>query len=209
MVRNSCKPTRHRRPLLSIDRLDRPIWWHSKLNRVCFARGNVAAKRHVRLEAGAEFERRSHSILGKINADAGHGAFALAMESARRFASDRIALVGEAAHRFPPIGAQGLNLGLRDAAALAEIAADYRDDPGQPHALERYDRERHADVMSRTIAVDLMNRSLLSGFLPMQGLRGVGLHLLNSIGPLRRAMMREGVMPRAAQPRLMRGEALL
>jgi len=155
-----------------------------------------------------ELERRSHSILGKINADAGHGAFALAMESARRFASDRIALVGEAAHRFPPIGAQGLNLGLRDAAALAEIAADYRDDPGQPHALERYDRERHADVMSRTIAVDLLNRSLLSDFLPIQGLRGIGLHLLNTVGPLRRAMMREGVMPRAAQPRLMRGEAL-
>jgi 2-octaprenyl-6-methoxyphenol hydroxylase len=54
-----------------------------------------------------------------------------------------------------------------------------------------------------------MNRSLLSGFLPMQGARGLGLHLLNTIGPLRRAMMREGVMPRAAQPRLMRGEALL
>ena len=155
-----------------------------------------------------ELERRSHSILGKISANAGHGAFALVMESARRFAAERIALVGEAAHRFPPIGAQGLNLGLRDAAAIAEIAADYRDDPGQPDAIDRYDRERRADIMSRTIAVDLLNRSLLSGFLPMQSLRGIGLHLLNTVGPLRRAMMREGVMPRAAQPRLMRGEAL-
>jgi 2-octaprenyl-6-methoxyphenol hydroxylase len=155
-----------------------------------------------------ELERRSHSILGKIGAEAGQGAFPLAMETARRFAADRIALIGEAAHRFPPIGAQGLNLGLRDAAAIAEIASDYRDDPGQPDATARYDRERRADIMSRTIAVDLMNRSLLSGFLPMQGLRGIGLHLLNTVGPLRRAMMREGVMPRAAQPRLMRGEAL-
>lgn len=155
-----------------------------------------------------ELERRSHSILGKVSADAGHGAFPLTMESARRFAAERIVLIGEAAHRFPPIGAQGLNLGLRDAAAIAEIAADHRDDPGQPGATGRYDRERRADVMSRTIAVDLMNRSLLSGFLPMQGLRGVGLHLLNTVGPLRRAMMREGVMPRMAQPRLMRGEAL-
>ena len=107
-----------------------------------------------------------------------------------------------------PIGAQGLNLGLRDAAAIAEIAAEHRDDPGMPDVIDRYDRERRADIMSRTIAVDLMNRSLLSGFLPVQGLRGIGLHMLNTIGPLRRAMMREGVMPRAAQPRLMRGEAI-
>ncbi len=156
-----------------------------------------------------ELERRSHSILGKIKTDAGHGAFPLVMDTARRFAAERIALIGEAAHRFPPIGAQGLNLGLRDAAAIAEIAADHRDDPGSPEVIDRYDRERRADIMSRTVAVDLMNRSLLSGFLPVQGLRGIGLHLLNTIGPLRRAMMREGVMPHAAQPRLMRGEALL
>jgi 2-octaprenyl-6-methoxyphenol hydroxylase len=156
-----------------------------------------------------ELERRSHSILGKIKADPGHGAFPLVMDTARRFAAERIALIGEAGHRFPPIGAQGLNLGLRDAAAIAEIAADHRDDPGSSEVIDRYDRERRADVMSRTIAVDLMNRSLLSGFLPVQGLRGIGLHMLNTIGPLRRAMMREGVMPRAAQPRLMRGEALL
>lgn len=155
-----------------------------------------------------ELERRSHSILGKIRAEPGHGAFPLVMETAQRFAADRIALVGEAGHRFPPIGAQGLNLGLRDAAAIAEIAADFRDDPGAPDVTDRYDSERRADIMSRTIAVDLMNRSLLSGFLPVQGLRGIGLHVLNTIGPFRRAMMREGVMPRAAQPRLMRGEAL-
>lgn len=155
-----------------------------------------------------ELERRSHSILGKIRADSGNGAFPLVMETAGRFAAERVALIGEAAHRFPPIGAQGLNLGLRDAAAIAEIASEYRDDPGSPDVIDRYDRERRADVMSRTIAVDLMNRSLLSGFLPVQGLRGFGLHMLNTVGPLRRAMMREGVMPRAAQPKLMRGEAL-
>jgi 2-octaprenyl-6-methoxyphenol hydroxylase len=156
----------------------------------------------------SELERRSYSILGKIRADVGHGAFPLVRETAHRFAAERIALVGEAAHRFPPIGAQGLNLGLRDAAAIAEIAADHRDDPGVLEATDRYDRERRADVVSRSIAVNLLNRTLLSDLLPMQGLRGLGLHLLNTVGPLRRAMMREGVMPRAAQPRLMRGEPL-
>lgn len=155
-----------------------------------------------------ELERRSHSILGKIKAEPGYGAFPLVRETARRFAAGRIALIGEAAHRFPPIGAQGLNLGLRDAAAIAEIAVDHRDDPGSPEVMDRYDRERRPDVVSRTIAVDLLNRTLLSSLLPMQGIRGIGLHLLNTVGPLRRAIMREGVTPRAGQPRLMRGEAL-
>jgi 2-octaprenyl-6-methoxyphenol hydroxylase len=66
---------------------------------------------------------------------------------------------------------------------------------------------RRADVTSRTAAVDVLNRSLLSDFLPVQGARGFGLYLLDKITPLRRAVMREGVEP-AAQPRLMRGEAL-
>jgi 2-octaprenyl-6-methoxyphenol hydroxylase len=67
---------------------------------------------------------------------------------------------------------------------------------------------RSADVTSRTLAVDLLNRSLLSEFLPLQGARGLGLTLLQHIGPLRRAAMREGVLPAASQPRLMRGERL-
>jgi 2-octaprenyl-6-methoxyphenol hydroxylase len=72
----------------------------------------------------------------------------------------------------------------------------------------RYEHTRRADVTSRSLAVDLLNRSLLSDFLPLQGMRGLGLYLLDRIGPLRRAVMREGVAPAASQPRLMRGEAL-
>jgi 2-octaprenyl-6-methoxyphenol hydroxylase len=83
-----------------------------------------------------------------------------------------------------------------------------RRDGGVGSVTERYERMRRADVESRTLAVDLLNRSLLSDFLPLQGIRGLGLLLLQQIGPLRRAMMREGVMPMAAQPRLMRGVAL-
>jgi 2-octaprenyl-6-methoxyphenol hydroxylase len=120
-------------------------------------------------------------------------------------------LVGEAGHRIPPIGAQGLNLGLRDAATAAELAAAARrggGDIGANEIMARYDALRRADVTSRTLAVDLLNRSLLSSFLPLQGARGLGLHLMNTVGPLRRAVMREGVAPGAAQPALMRGEAL-
>ena len=157
----------------------------------------------------AEIERRAHSLLGKMSVEPGRGVFPLAVETADAFARRRITLVGEAAHVVPPIGAQGLNLGLRDGAAIAEIVADAKrqnDDIGAPSTLARYDSERRADVTSRTIAVDLLNRSLLTDFLPAQGARGLSLYLMDRIGPLRRALMREGVAPAASQPRLMRGE---
>jgi 2-octaprenyl-6-methoxyphenol hydroxylase len=163
-------------------------------------------------DLNAEIERRSHSILGKVSVEPGRGAFLLAAETARAFAASRVMLVGEAGHRIPPIGAQGLNLGLRDAATAAELAAAARRegcDLGADEIMVRYDALRRADVTSRTLAVDLLNRSLLSSFLPLQGARGLGLHLMNRIGPLRRAVMREGVAPVAAQPALMRGEALV
>jgi 2-octaprenyl-6-methoxyphenol hydroxylase len=158
-----------------------------------------------------EIERRSHSILGKITIEPGRGVFPLVIETTQTFATRRAALVGEAAHVIPPIGAQGLNLGLRDAATIGEIVADARrrgDDVGSVAVLARYNDARGADVTTRTLAVDLLNRSLLTDFLPVQGARGLGLWLMQQIGPLRRAVMREGVAPSGAQPRLMRGEAL-
>jgi 2-octaprenyl-6-methoxyphenol hydroxylase len=158
-----------------------------------------------------ELERRSQSILGKIKVEDGRGLFPLTMSHAAKFAGKRIALVGEAAHVLPPIGAQGLNLGLRDAAAIGELAiAAWRDgrDPGAEAVLTDYDRIRRADVGSRALAVDLLNRSLLSDFLPVQSARGLGLYLLDRIGPLRRAVMREGTAPANNQPKLMRGEAI-
>ena len=157
-----------------------------------------------------EIERRAHSILGKMSVEGGRGLFPLAVETAQSFGRDRIALVGEAAHVIPPIGAQGLNLGLRDAATIAELVVEARQDGadvGSNELLARYDRMRRTDVTNRAVAVDVLNRSLLSDFLPVQGARGFGLYLLDRIAPLRRAVMREGVEP-AAQPRLMRGEAL-
>jgi 2-octaprenyl-6-methoxyphenol hydroxylase len=177
----------------------------------------VAPDEAARIEAlggdalDAEIERRSHSILGKVQVEPGQGAFPLGIETARRFAGQRIALIGEAGHVIPPIGAQGLNLGLRDAATIAELAVAARrdgNDVGADDVTDEYDRRRRADVKSRTTAVDLLNRTLLSDVLPAQSLRGLGLYFLDRIGPLRRVAMREGVAPRLAEPRLMRGEAL-
>jgi 2-octaprenyl-6-methoxyphenol hydroxylase len=173
-------------------------------------------------DMAAEIERRSHSILGKVEVEPGRGVFPLTVETATRFAARRVALIGEAAHVIPPIGAQGLNLGLRDAATIVElVVAVHRDghsasedarerafDVGAEDVTSRYDAMRRADVTSRTLAVDLLNRSLLSDFLPLAAARGLSLFLLDRVGPLRRAALREGVMPLASQPRLMRGEML-
>jgi len=143
-------------------------------------------------------EIQSHSILGRLRVEPGRNLFQLAIEQPRQFAKARVALIGEAAHVLPPIGAQGLNMGLRDVADIADVVRDslaLGEDPGAPTALNRYASARRADVMSRTFAIDIANRSLLTAFLPMQTLRAAGLHLIGSFGPLRRLAMREGLAP--------------
>ena len=158
-----------------------------------------------------ELERRAHSVLGGFTLVPGRSAFPLGIKTVQRFAASNICLIGEAAHVLPPIGAQGLNLGLRDAATIAEIVLDARragENIGSEQVLNRYERARRADVISRAMAVDLLNRTLLSDFLPLQGAKQLSFFMLRKIGPLRRATMREGVTPALSQPRLMRGDAL-
>lgn len=148
-----------------------------------------------------ELEARAFSVLGRFEMDGGRGAFPLQAETAEQLTGPRIALLSEAAHIMPPIGAQGLNLGLRDAAALVEVVASALAagrDPGTPEVLERYAADRRRDIFGRMRAVDLLNRSLLSDLVPVQGARGLGLYLLGKVGPLRRTLMRLGVGERAA-----------
>jgi 2-octaprenyl-6-methoxyphenol hydroxylase len=152
--------------------------------------------------ADAEFseaaERQSHSILGRVSVEPGRHLFPLAIEQPAQFAKNRIALVGEAAHVLPPIGAQGLNMGLRDAADIAAIVQQAMlrgEDPGAVQVLSRFNLARRADVASRTFVIDMANRSLLSDFLPVQMVRAAGLHLVGALGPLRRLAMREGLAP--------------
>ncbi|MBR1120900.1 UbiH/UbiF family hydroxylase [Bradyrhizobium lablabi] len=149
-------------------------------------------------ELSEAIEKQSHSILGRVAVEPGRNKFPLSIEQPRQIARNRVALVGESAHVVPPIGAQGLNMGLRDAADVADIVHDAiaaGDDPGSQRSLGRYARARASDVTSRTMVIDIANRSLLSDFLPMQAARATGLHLISSIGPLRRLAMREGLAP--------------
>lgn len=145
--------------------------------------------------------RQAQHMLGEMTITGPRGFVPMRWLRADRLAGNRVALIGETAHAFPPIGAQGLNLTLRDIAALADAieAHGYTQD-----ALESYARGRTTDVMSRTVSVDLLNRTLLSDFLPADFLRGAGLLALDAIGPLRRFVMRQGIAPPGKRPRLMR-----
>ena len=139
-----------------------------------------------------------HWILGDVSIDDGPIArYPLGGSRVDRLTATRLALVGEAAHAFPPIGAQGLNLGLRDAETLVQLASDSRDDPGSRLMLSRYEAARRADVFSRTAGVDLLNRSLLMDFLPGQMARSGTLAAMGLFGPLRQFAMREGLVPGA------------
>lgn len=143
-------------------------------------------------------EKQAHSILGRVTVEPGRHVFPLGIEQPRQLAKNRVVLVGEAAHVLPPIGAQGLNLGLRDAADLAAIvreAGNTGADIGAPDVLARFERARRSDISSRGFAIDMANRSLLSDLIPIQAARAAGMHLMGAIGPLRRFAMREGLAP--------------
>lgn len=143
-------------------------------------------------------EKQSHSILGRLTVEPGRHRFPLGIGGPRDLAKNRIVLVGDAAHVVPPIGAQGLNLGLRDASDLAEMVRDAGiagEDIGAPDVIARYARKRRSDIASRTFAIDMANRSLLNDLLPVQLVRAAGMHAMGAIGPLRRLAMREGLSP--------------
>jgi 2-octaprenyl-6-methoxyphenol hydroxylase len=169
------------------------------------------AERLSKLDDGAlalALERQAQSHLGAMHIDGPRGLVPMTGLSVNRYWAPRLALVGEAAHVFPPIGAQGLNLGFRDAASLRDAVVDGQNegwDLGSEETLGRYQRSRDLDVRLRTAAVDGLNRTLLTGMIPTDFLRGAGLLALSNIGPLRRIVMREGVLPQVGAPRLMQG----
>ena len=151
-------------------------------------------------ELAKQVENRMQSMLGKVTIESIEGEkpqiFPLSGMSANEMGANRIALVGEAAHVIPPIGAQGFNLGLRDVEAICDLAAAALcngNDPGDVSLLKTYGNLRRNDIVSRTAAVDLLNRSLLSSFLPVQAVRTGGLYALSRFSWLRRKAMRSGV----------------
>lgn len=154
-----------------------------------------------------ELDHRLQGLLGAVTSIGPRASFPLTRMTADRLGARRIALIGEAAHVIPPIGAQGLNLGLRDIATLVDLVTRARSlgaDIGGDAVLKAYDTERRGDVATRATMVDTLNRSLISDFLPLHLVRGAGLHALNTIPWLRRLVMREGLHPSGRMPALMR-----
>ena len=143
-------------------------------------------------------EARLQGLLGPLENVSARRLFPLSGLKANVAGQNRVVLVGESAHVMPPIGAQGLNLGLRDAAVLADCVGDALHegrDIGGLDTLAAYTRARSFDITTRAWSIDLLNRSLISELLPVQLIRGLGLHALKAIGPLRRLAIREGLAP--------------
>lgn len=156
-------------------------------------------------ELSARIEERMQSILGRVEAEPGRQIYPMSALLPSAMAANRVALVGEAAHVFPPIGAQGMNLGIRDVADLVDVAMSHRGDPGSEKALSAYRSARRLDVLARQTAVNSLNMALLSDLLPTQIARSAGLGLMASISPFREFVMREGMQPGSGFARIASG----
>jgi len=159
-------------------------------------------------EFAGELQLELHGELGIISDVINRKSFPMQGLNAMRYARNRVILIGEAAHVVPPIGAQGLNMSLRDGAMAAELIGDahaFGDDIGADKLLTKYDTARRRDVWPRQKIIDLMNRSLLSSLPIVHDARAFGLNLVNRIAPLRSKVMREGISPTENLPRIMQG----
>ena len=159
----------------------------------------------------AELEKRFGLQLGDIAVAGPRRTFPLGLFTARRFIADRLALIGDAAHIIHPIAGQGLNMGLRDVAALAEAIADAARlglDIGAADVLERYQRWRRFDTMTMGVATDGLNRLFSNHSDVLRLARDIGLGLVERMPPLKRMFIREAAGFTGEVPKLLRGEAL-
>ena len=162
-------------------------------------------------EFHAELEKRFGLQLGDIEIVGPRRAFPLGLFTARTFIGQRLALVGDAAHIIHPIAGQGLNMGLRDVAALAEAIADAARlglDPGGPEVLERYQRWRRFDTMTMGVATDGLNRLFSNHSDALRLARDIGLGLVERMPMLKRMFIREAAGFTGDVPKLLRGETL-
>ena len=152
----------------------------------------------------------SHGDLGKVSDTTELKSFPMQTMVAHDFARERIVLVGEAAHAVPPIGAQGLNMSLRDAALAAELIGDafaFGEDWGSEKIMHDYDRIRRRDIFPRKMAIHLVNSALLTGFPPLQAIRAGVITAAAWIPQVRDIVMRQGLAPGNEHvPRIMREE---
>jgi 2-octaprenyl-6-methoxyphenol hydroxylase len=154
-------------------------------------------------ELATEIQLETKGTLGRISGIGSRKAFPMKGQRATTFATKRCMVIGEAAHVLPPIGAQGLNLSLRDSAQAADLIIG-ADDPGSDKVLKEYNALRRADVLPRQQMVNLMNQSLLSNFPALGIARAASLAAIANFAPLRNLAMQQGLAPSANLPFAMR-----
>jgi 2-octaprenyl-6-methoxyphenol hydroxylase len=154
-------------------------------------------------ELAAEIQIETHGELGLISNLGPRKSFPMKGLTARQFAKDRVILIGEAAHVVPPIGAQGLNMSLRDAALAADLILA-SGDAGSDGVIAEYNALRRAEILPRQQLIDLMNKSLLLGFLPLESARALSLAALHYFAPLKHLVMQQGLQPGHNLPFAMR-----
>jgi 2-octaprenyl-6-methoxyphenol hydroxylase len=154
-------------------------------------------------ELTTEIQIETHGELGLISNLGTRKSFPMKGLTAHQFAKDRVILIGEAAHVVPPIGAQGLNMSLRDAAFAADLILASKD-AGSDSLMTEFNASRRAEVLPRQQLIDLMNKSLLLGLVPLEGARTLSLAALHYFGPLKHLVMQQGLQPRHNLPFAMR-----
>ena len=144
-----------------------------------------------------EFEtamtERSCGILGPLTLASRRTVWPIVSQHAERMSGERLALMAEAAHVVPPIGAQGLNMSLADLACLLDLAEASPQDLGESRMLEAYNRKRAADVRMRVTGIDALNRASIAGAQPLRDLRAMGIGALHALPPVRHTLMRIGL----------------
>lgn len=159
----------------------------------------------------AELERRFGHKLGNIRLDGGRKAYPLGLTLARDFIAPRLALAGDAAHGIHPISGQGLNLGFKDVAALAEVVVEadrLGQDIGAFDVLKRYQQWRRFDTVRMGVTTDVLNRLFSNDIGPIRTLRDIGLGLVDRMPPLKNYFIRQASGLSGDSPRLLRGEAI-
>ena len=181
---------------------------------IVWSEGSELAPRLLALddaEFTAELRRRLGDTLGNLEVAGGRWSYPLGLMRAESLVGPRLALVGDAAHSVHPIAGQGLNLGLRDVAALAEVIVEASNlglDIGSREILERYARWRRFDVMTLIAVTDGLTRLFSNDIPPLRLARGLGLGAVNGVPPLKRFFMRYAMGAVGDLPQLMRGQPL-
>lgn len=185
-----------------------------KRSSLVWTESRAEAARIVTLDAAdfhAELEQRFGLHLGEITVLDAPKSFPLGYFVARSFVAERLALVGDAAHVIHPIAGQGLNMGLKDVAALAEVIVDAARlgiDPGQADVLARYQQWRRFDTMAMGVATNSLNLLFSNKSALLRGVRDIGLGLVDRLPPLKNAFIKQAAGLSGEMPKLLKGEAL-